>query len=362
MSVCSGGVVELYLPPGGGTDQLLAKASSRDYDYKWVTGGGGGSGTVTSVDLTVPTGLSVSGNPITTSGTLAISYTAGYSIPSDAQQSVWSAKQDALVSGTNIKTVNGTTLLGAGNLAVGDVVGPASSTANTLALFSSGTGKAIDQATGVTFDDSGSPGESAALYLDIIDGTAEGGVSFSAYLSDVSFGLYAADLVAGTDSSRGFSLDPLAAGYEEQISASDATGTLGRNVTATVSTLHDTLTQTTAAGDVTTLETAFLDGSVRIKAENLVDAVGDRNSVIWGSTTFDRFSIDFELDNVAKGKTFDFTRAGEIVLSGDEGTAGQVLTSGGPGAPAVWAAGNQITVSATAPASPTLNQLWLDIS
>lgn len=35
-------------------------------------GGGGGSGTVTSVDLTMPSAFSVSGNPITTSGTLAV--------------------------------------------------------------------------------------------------------------------------------------------------------------------------------------------------------------------------------------------------------------------------------------------------
>lgn len=47
------------------------------------------SGTVTSVGMTVPTGLSVSGSPITTSGTLAISYAAGYSIPTTASQSNW---------------------------------------------------------------------------------------------------------------------------------------------------------------------------------------------------------------------------------------------------------------------------------
>lgn len=49
----------------------------------------GGSGTVTSVDLSVPTGLTVSGNPVTTSGTLAVSYAAGYSIPTTASQSNW---------------------------------------------------------------------------------------------------------------------------------------------------------------------------------------------------------------------------------------------------------------------------------
>ncbi|MFA6354025.1 MAG: hypothetical protein WCW93_03785 [Candidatus Paceibacterota bacterium] len=40
-----------------------------------------GAGTVTSVDMSVPTGLSISGNPITTSGTLALTFTGGYSIP-----------------------------------------------------------------------------------------------------------------------------------------------------------------------------------------------------------------------------------------------------------------------------------------
>jgi hypothetical protein len=37
-----------------------------------TSGGGGGSGTVTSVDLTMPVAFTVTGNPITTSGTLAV--------------------------------------------------------------------------------------------------------------------------------------------------------------------------------------------------------------------------------------------------------------------------------------------------
>lgn len=48
-----------------------------------------GTGSVTSVALTVPTGLTVSGSPITTSGTLAITLTAGYSIPTTASQTNW---------------------------------------------------------------------------------------------------------------------------------------------------------------------------------------------------------------------------------------------------------------------------------
>lgn len=47
------------------------------------------TGTVTSVRMTVPAGLTVTGSPITTSGTLAISLGIGYSIPTTAKQSQW---------------------------------------------------------------------------------------------------------------------------------------------------------------------------------------------------------------------------------------------------------------------------------
>ena len=47
------------------------------------------SGSVTSVGMTVPTGLTVTGSPITTSGTLAVSYSSGYSIPTTTSQSNW---------------------------------------------------------------------------------------------------------------------------------------------------------------------------------------------------------------------------------------------------------------------------------
>src|SRR5690606_41745181 len=44
-----------------------------------------GDGTVTSVGLTVPTGLSVSGSPITSSGTLSVTYSSGYQVFSPAE-------------------------------------------------------------------------------------------------------------------------------------------------------------------------------------------------------------------------------------------------------------------------------------
>jgi hypothetical protein len=56
-------------------------------DRTWA--GGGGGGTVTSVAMTVPTGLSITGSPITTSGTLALTFAAGYSLPTTVKQSNW---------------------------------------------------------------------------------------------------------------------------------------------------------------------------------------------------------------------------------------------------------------------------------
>ena len=48
-----------------------------------------GNGTVTSVAMSVPTGLTVTGSPVTSSGTLAVSYTAGYAIPTTSKQTDW---------------------------------------------------------------------------------------------------------------------------------------------------------------------------------------------------------------------------------------------------------------------------------
>jgi len=46
-------------------------------------------GTVTSVGLSVPTGFSVTGSPVTSTGTLALSFAAGYSLPTNIKQSNW---------------------------------------------------------------------------------------------------------------------------------------------------------------------------------------------------------------------------------------------------------------------------------
>lgn len=60
---------------------------------RWVNGpiGGGGTGSVESVGLSMPTGFSVTGSPVTNSGTLAVGFASGYSLPPTSKQAQWDA-------------------------------------------------------------------------------------------------------------------------------------------------------------------------------------------------------------------------------------------------------------------------------
>jgi hypothetical protein len=66
----------------------FVKEVGRNYN-QFTPEDGPGSGTVTSVGMSVPTGLSITGTPITSSGVLALSYAAGYAIPTTVKQSNW---------------------------------------------------------------------------------------------------------------------------------------------------------------------------------------------------------------------------------------------------------------------------------
>jgi hypothetical protein len=131
----------------------------------------GGSGSVTSVAATVPTFLSVSGSPITTSGTLAISL-SGTALPvanggtgettyTNGQLLIGNTTGNTLTkatltAGTGVTITNGTgsiTIAASGG--TGDVVGPASSTDNALVRFDSTTGKLIQNSVVIVGDSTG---------------------------------------------------------------------------------------------------------------------------------------------------------------------------------------------------------------
>jgi len=89
---------------------------------------GAGSGTVTSVALSAPTGFTVSGSPITTSGTLTLAFTTGYGIP-------------PLMTGNSGRflTTNGTTMSWV-NITGTDVTGAAISTSNDTNILITASG------------------------------------------------------------------------------------------------------------------------------------------------------------------------------------------------------------------------------
>lgn len=66
-------------------------------------------GTVTSVGLTLPTGLTCAINTITTSGTFAVTFASGYSIPTTTKQSSWDSAVSVKHSHSNKTVLDGIT-------------------------------------------------------------------------------------------------------------------------------------------------------------------------------------------------------------------------------------------------------------
>lgn len=65
---------------------------------------GTGVGSVTSVGLSVPTGFSVANSPITSSGTLALTFSTGYSLPTNAKQQQWDEAYSITSQGSTVGT------------------------------------------------------------------------------------------------------------------------------------------------------------------------------------------------------------------------------------------------------------------
>ena len=73
-------------------------------DKGFVTSSG-----VTSISMTVPTGFSVSGVPITSTGTLALAFASGYSLPTDAKQGNWDSAYSNSHTHSNKSVLDGIT-------------------------------------------------------------------------------------------------------------------------------------------------------------------------------------------------------------------------------------------------------------
>ena len=220
---------------------------------KNASGGGGGNGTVTSVALSAPAFLSVTGSPVTTSGTLALSY-----------------------SGTPLPVANGgtgaTTLAGVRtSIGAGDVNGPALSVDSEIALYSGTTGKTIQRATttGILKGTSGvlSAATAGTDYLAPPAGTSILKANSGGALANAVSGTDYAPATSGTsilygNGSGGFSNVTIGSGLSFSSGSLAATGGTGTVTSVAIS--GGTTGLSTTGGPITASGTITLGGTLGI--------------------------------------------------------------------------------------------------
>ena len=106
------------IAPGGSTSQVLAKKSNADYDTEWVNPSGG-------ADPATATPLM--------DGTAAVGTATKYA-REDHVHPTDTSKQDTLVSGTNIKTINSNSILGSGDITITSGVSSVNGATGTVVL------------------------------------------------------------------------------------------------------------------------------------------------------------------------------------------------------------------------------------
>jgi len=199
-------VITLQVPTASATNRGALSAAD------WSTFNSKGSGTVTSVTGTAPV---VSSGGATPAISMAAATTSVNGYLTSTNWTTFNNKQAALVSGTNLKTVNGTTLLGAGDL-------------GTITYAYGGTGLATIGASGSILVSTGS-----AYANNVVP-------AFSAYLSasqtatnntfvKIQFDTEEFDTNSNYDSTTNFRFTPTVAGYYQcnaKFAASDSSAAM----------------------------------------------------------------------------------------------------------------------------------------
>ena len=97
------------LPNSGGTLALLGDIPALGISNGVITIGNNTITPVTQVAMTVPTGFTITGSPVTKSGTLALGFTSGYSLPTTAKQSQWDTAYSERHTHSNKSVLDGIT-------------------------------------------------------------------------------------------------------------------------------------------------------------------------------------------------------------------------------------------------------------
>jgi len=131
-------------PTLGGQVMSFKGSVNQTYEMEWTTPSGGGG--VSGVSGTAPVNVTTGTTPVV-SMTVATTKVDGYLSSND--YTTFNSKQDALVSGTSIKTINGQTLLGNGNITISGGGGTPAGVAGSIQI-NDGTNFSAD--TNLTWD------------------------------------------------------------------------------------------------------------------------------------------------------------------------------------------------------------------
>lgn len=216
------------------------------------------AGTVTSVSMTAPTGLSISGSPVTTSGTLAVSLAAGYAIPTTSSQTNWDTAYTNTLrwdgGSTGLTAATGRTSLGGTTVGQnvftltnpGAVTFPRFNVDNTVsaldaATFRTAIGAGTSSTTGTVTSVSGTAPISVAT------GTSTPAISISAATT------LAAGSMSSTDKTK---LDGIASGATANAGTVTSVGGTG------------TVSGLSLSGTVTSTGNLTLGGTLAVTASN----------------------------------------------------------------------------------------------
>ena len=130
-------------------------------------------GTVTSIGMTLPTGLQVSPTAITSAGTFAISFASDYSIPTNTRQGQWDTAYSSVTGATSSNTANAIVKRDtSGNFVAGTITASLSGNASTATKLLSGRTITVSgggfTSSSVTFD--GGENVALSLTLNVVDG------------------------------------------------------------------------------------------------------------------------------------------------------------------------------------------------
>jgi len=301
---------------------------------KNAAGGGGGGGSVSQVAMSVPNFLSVAGSPITTSGTLAVTY-SGTPLP-------------IANGGTGATTTAGIrTTIGAG-----DVNGPALSVNAQIALFNGTTGKLIQAATTtglvkatsgvIAAAVSGTDYAPATSGTSILKGNGAGGFSNATSGTDYAPATSGTSILKG-DGSGGFANATAGTDYVP-ITGTGATGSW--NINAATATSATSATSATTATNLAGGAANKISYQTSSGATSFIDAPTTSSTYLqWNGSAFTwaaasggggttTYSVTFNNggSGAASGTTFD----GSVARTISYNTIGAPSTTGA-NATGTWA-------------------------